>query len=103
MSELRRNGESKEKTPGKWGRDGRCVGKEMFLWSFGVQNGMEVTPCFKLSSPLLMVYSFSLGKTFAKSSDTWFILAGIAGLCNRADFKADQETLPIAKVSGLRG
>ncbi|XP_036999987.2 sodium/potassium-transporting ATPase subunit alpha-4 [Artibeus jamaicensis] len=38
-----------------------------------------------------------IGKTFAKSSATWFILAGIAGLCNRADFKADQETLPIAK------
>uniref|UniRef100_A0A8C4KYN2 Cation-transporting P-type ATPase N-terminal domain-containing protein n=1 Tax=Equus asinus asinus TaxID=83772 RepID=A0A8C4KYN2_EQUAS len=30
-------------------------------------------------------------------SDTWFILARIAGLCNRADFKPDQETLPIAK------
>ncbi|XP_028386414.2 sodium/potassium-transporting ATPase subunit alpha-4 [Phyllostomus discolor] len=38
-----------------------------------------------------------IGKTFAKSSDTWFILAGIAGLCNRAEFKAAQETLPIAK------
>ncbi|XP_008518698.2 sodium/potassium-transporting ATPase subunit alpha-4 isoform X1 [Equus przewalskii] len=35
--------------------------------------------------------------TFAKDSDTWFILARIAGLCNRADFKPDQETLPIAK------
>ncbi|XP_021568356.1 sodium/potassium-transporting ATPase subunit alpha-4 [Carlito syrichta] len=37
------------------------------------------------------------GKTFAKDSDTWLILAHIAGLCNRADFKAHQETLPIAK------
>ncbi|EHH15412.1 hypothetical protein EGK_01498 [Macaca mulatta] len=37
------------------------------------------------------------GKTFAKSSDTWFILAQIAGLCNRADFKANQEILPIAQ------
>ncbi|XP_032701503.1 sodium/potassium-transporting ATPase subunit alpha-4 [Lontra canadensis] len=38
------------------------------------------------------------GKTFtAKSSVTWFILARIAGLCNRADFKAHQENLPIAK------
>ncbi|XP_004639995.1 sodium/potassium-transporting ATPase subunit alpha-4 [Octodon degus] len=34
---------------------------------------------------------------FSKSSDTWFILAHIAGLCNRADFKAEQEMLPIAK------
>ncbi|XP_049736915.1 sodium/potassium-transporting ATPase subunit alpha-2 isoform X3 [Elephas maximus indicus] len=37
------------------------------------------------------------GNTFAKNSPTWFILARIAGLCNRADFKANQETLPIAK------
>ncbi|XP_047561416.1 sodium/potassium-transporting ATPase subunit alpha-4 isoform X2 [Lutra lutra] len=37
------------------------------------------------------------GKTFTKSSVTWFILARIAGLCNRADFKAHQENLPIAK------
>ncbi|KAM9242057.1 sodium/potassium-transporting ATPase subunit alpha-4 [Dugong dugon] len=37
------------------------------------------------------------GNTFAKDSPTWFILARIAGLCNRADFKAHQETLPIAK------
>ncbi|EFB23739.1 hypothetical protein PANDA_020289, partial [Ailuropoda melanoleuca] len=37
------------------------------------------------------------GKTFAKGSPTWFMLARIAGLCNRAVFKARQETLPIAK------
>ncbi|XP_077012731.1 sodium/potassium-transporting ATPase subunit alpha-4 isoform X2 [Tamandua tetradactyla] len=37
------------------------------------------------------------GNTFAKSSPTWFMLARIAGLCNRTDFKADQEELPIAK------
>ncbi|XP_545754.3 sodium/potassium-transporting ATPase subunit alpha-4 isoform X1 [Canis lupus familiaris] len=37
------------------------------------------------------------GKTFAKGSTTWFILARIAALCNRADFKPNQETLPIAK------
>ncbi|XP_053460499.1 sodium/potassium-transporting ATPase subunit alpha-4 [Nycticebus coucang] len=37
------------------------------------------------------------GRTFAKGSDTWFILARIAGLCNRADFKPQQETLPVAK------
>ncbi|XP_005400254.1 PREDICTED: sodium/potassium-transporting ATPase subunit alpha-4 isoform X2 [Chinchilla lanigera] len=34
---------------------------------------------------------------FSKGSDTWFILAQIAGLCNRADFKAEQELLPPAK------
>ncbi|XP_052592472.1 sodium/potassium-transporting ATPase subunit alpha-4 [Peromyscus californicus insignis] len=37
------------------------------------------------------------GKTFPKSSDTWFYLARIAGLCNRADFKPHQESIPIAK------
>ncbi|EPY88987.1 sodium/potassium-transporting ATPase subunit alpha-2 precursor, partial [Camelus ferus] len=37
------------------------------------------------------------GNTFGKDSDTWLILARIAGLCNRAEFKAYQETLPIAK------
>nr|KAF6396184.1 ATPase Na+/K+ transporting subunit alpha 4 [Rousettus aegyptiacus] len=40
-----------------------------------------------------------IGNTFDKGSDTWFILAQIAGLCNRADFKANQENLPIAKMS----
>uniref|UniRef100_A0A4X1VV64 Sodium/potassium-transporting ATPase subunit alpha n=1 Tax=Sus scrofa TaxID=9823 RepID=A0A4X1VV64_PIG len=37
------------------------------------------------------------GNSFAKGSDTWFILAQIAGLCNRADFKGNQQTLPISK------
>uniref|UniRef100_A0A8C0HUX8 Sodium/potassium-transporting ATPase subunit alpha n=1 Tax=Balaenoptera musculus TaxID=9771 RepID=A0A8C0HUX8_BALMU len=37
------------------------------------------------------------GNSFAKGSDTWCILARIAGVCNRADFKANQEYLPIAK------
>ncbi|XP_040594547.1 sodium/potassium-transporting ATPase subunit alpha-4 isoform X2 [Mesocricetus auratus] len=37
------------------------------------------------------------GKTFPKSSDTWFYLARIAGLCNRADFKPHQESVPVAK------
>nr|XP_021506251.1 sodium/potassium-transporting ATPase subunit alpha-4 [Meriones unguiculatus] len=37
------------------------------------------------------------GKTFPKSSDTWFYLARIAGLCNRADFKPHQESVPITK------
>ncbi|XP_004688432.1 PREDICTED: sodium/potassium-transporting ATPase subunit alpha-4 isoform X3 [Condylura cristata] len=35
--------------------------------------------------------------TFPKNSATWFILARIAGLCNRTDFKAHQESVPIAK------
>nr|KAF6412734.1 ATPase Na+/K+ transporting subunit alpha 4 [Molossus molossus] len=37
------------------------------------------------------------GNAVDKGSDTWFVLARIAGLCNRADFKANQEALAIAK------
>ncbi|XP_045439366.1 sodium/potassium-transporting ATPase subunit alpha-4 [Pipistrellus kuhlii] len=38
-----------------------------------------------------------LEHVFDKNSDTWPILARVAGLCNRADFKANQEDVPIAK------
>ncbi|XP_068179553.1 sodium/potassium-transporting ATPase subunit alpha-3b isoform X1 [Antennarius striatus] len=37
------------------------------------------------------------GASFDKSSVTWQSLARIAGLCNRAQFKAGQESLPILK------
>ncbi|XP_012885947.1 PREDICTED: sodium/potassium-transporting ATPase subunit alpha-4-like [Dipodomys ordii] len=37
------------------------------------------------------------GSNFDKGSDSWIILAQIAALCNRADFKPRQESLPIAK------
>uniref|UniRef100_A0A667YXP8 Sodium/potassium-transporting ATPase subunit alpha n=1 Tax=Myripristis murdjan TaxID=586833 RepID=A0A667YXP8_9TELE len=35
------------------------------------------------------------GSSFDKSSVTWAALSRVAGLCNRADFKAGQEHLPI--------
>uniref|UniRef100_UPI0037E7B501 sodium/potassium-transporting ATPase subunit alpha-3b isoform X1 n=1 Tax=Semicossyphus pulcher TaxID=241346 RepID=UPI0037E7B501 len=37
------------------------------------------------------------GASFDKSSVTWLGLARIAGLCNRAQFKAGQDSLPILK------
>ncbi|KAM9428739.1 sodium/potassium-transporting ATPase subunit alpha-2-like [Salvelinus alpinus] len=37
------------------------------------------------------------GATFDKSSATWHSLSHVAGLCNRADFKAGQESFPILK------
>lgn len=37
------------------------------------------------------------GASFDKSSVTWLSLARIAGLCNRAQFKAGQDSLPILK------
>lgn len=39
----------------------------------------------------------SAGSSFDKSSTTWVSLARIAALCNRAVFKAGQESLPILK------
>ena len=39
------------------------------------------------------------GSGFDKSSATWSALSRVAGLCNRADFKAGQEHLPILMVS----
>ncbi|XP_063075881.1 sodium/potassium-transporting ATPase subunit alpha-2 [Engraulis encrasicolus] len=37
------------------------------------------------------------GSGFDKSSPTWFALARVAGLCNRAVFKPDQDRIPILK------
>ncbi|XP_038819478.1 sodium/potassium-transporting ATPase subunit alpha-2-like [Salvelinus fontinalis] len=37
------------------------------------------------------------GATFDKSSATWHSLSHVAGLCNRAEFKAGQESFPILK------
>lgn len=37
------------------------------------------------------------GAAFDKSSVTWLSLARVAGLCNRAQFKAGQDSLPILK------
>ncbi|XP_075896915.1 sodium/potassium-transporting ATPase subunit alpha-3b isoform X2 [Nelusetta ayraudi] len=37
------------------------------------------------------------GASFDKSSVTWLALARVAGLCNRAQFKAGQDALPILK------
>ena len=39
----------------------------------------------------------SSGASFDKSSETWVALARVAALCNRASFKANQESLPILK------
>ncbi|KAM7379728.1 hypothetical protein PAMP_005259 [Pampus punctatissimus] len=39
------------------------------------------------------------GLGFDKSSATWAALSRVAGLCNRADFKAGQEHLPILMLS----
>lgn len=41
---------------------------------------------------LLILSSFLL-----QTSDSWKALARIAALCNRAEFKADQDHLPILK------
>lgn len=40
------------------------------------------------------------GATFDKRSPTWTALSRIAGLCNRAVFKAGQENISVSKVGG---
>lgn len=42
-------------------------------------------------------FPITLGSSFDKSSATWVALSRIAALCNRASFKAGQDTLPILK------
>lgn len=42
-------------------------------------------------------YVPSAGASFDKSSVTWLSLARVAGLCNRAQFKGGQDSLPILK------
>ncbi len=39
------------------------------------------------------------GNSFERISATWAVLARIAGLCNRAVFRAEQSHLPILSVS----
>lgn len=39
------------------------------------------------------------GASFDKTSATWTALSRVAGLCNRAVFQANQENVPILKVS----
>lgn len=41
---------------------------------------------------------FLPGLGFDKSSNTWSALSRVAGLCNRADFKAGQENVSILMV-----
>lgn len=41
---------------------------------------------------------FLSGLGFDKSSSTWSALSRVAGLCNRADFKAGQEGLSVLMV-----
>ncbi|CAB1429375.1 unnamed protein product, partial [Pleuronectes platessa] len=43
------------------------------------------------------------GLGFDKSSATWTALSRVAGLCNRADFKAAQEHLPLQMLLSSRG
>lgn len=45
----------------------------------------------------IQCFGVSAGAAFDKSSVTWLSLARIAGLCNRAQFKAGQDALPILK------
>lgn len=44
-------------------------------------------------------FAISSGLGFDKSSATWAALSRVAALCNRADFRAGQQHLPIQMVN----
>lgn len=51
--------------------------------------------------PLHPTSSAFLENTFDGKSETWKILSRVAGLCNRANFKPNQEKIPISQVPPL--
>lgn len=61
-----------------------------------MQRSMMILSFPKFSLQSLSRF-LSAGASFDKSSVTWVSLARIAALCNRAQFKAGQDTLPILK------
>ena len=40
---------------------------------------------------------FFTDATYSRNDPTWLALARVAMLCNRAEFKADQEDVPVLK------
>ena len=40
---------------------------------------------------------FLIDATYSRNDPTWLALARVAMLCNRAEFKADQEDVPVLK------
>lgn len=52
----------------------------------------------KKEGPNVAASAILSGLGFDKSSSTWVALSRVAGLCNRADFKAGQEIFPILMV-----
>lgn len=73
------------------------VSQEWSLWHKYCMNPAlkkkKKTHSNRVSSAILS------GLGFDKSSATWAALSRVAGLCNRADFKAGQENLPLQMVS----
>ena len=53
----------------------------------------EILSCF-----IIAISHWTTGQSFDQSSETWRALARIAGLCNRAVFRPDQEGLPVPRV-----
>jgi len=52
-----------------------------------------------LAGGIFYILPLLSGASFDKSSATWTALSRVAGLCNRAVFQANQENVPILKVS----
>ena len=63
----------------------------------GWQGGWDEIRALR-GANLLLLPPFLPGATFDKRSPTWTALSRIAGLCNRAVFKAGQENISVSKV-----
>lgn len=69
-------------------------GKRLVYDSTGCSAKLDRLPLHPTSSAFLE-------NTFDGKSETWKILSRVAGLCNRANFKPNQEKIPISQVPPL--
>jgi hypothetical protein len=60
---------------------------------FGSRNDGKT----KLLTLFIIVICHCIGAVYNKDSPTWMALARISMLCNRAEFKAGQEEIPVLK------
>lgn len=88
-----------EDQSGDWALQG-VQGSVLRVLATGRAGGGEIGALG--GATLLLLPHFLPGATFDKRSPTWTALSRIAGLCNRAVFKAGQENISVSKVGGQR-
>lgn len=67
------------------------------LYAYRHSKGLHNSFCTTCCAPNKSTDISSAGASFDKTSVTWVSLARVAALCNRAVFKAAQDSLPILK------